>query len=456
MSDSQFLRQNSTHVRSLENYLFTPKVIYEEEQEIPIDLKTTSFLIVKDGKIIYEKYSNGHDKDRPQKLWSISKSITNLLIGIAVKENRLSLQDNLCKFFSKSQFQNCAKITVEDLLGWASGIHWREHFNEPFSSSVFNLIYTSAGYKDSTSFILDHPLIKAPGQSWHYSSADSNLLMSVLSKVYSKDEYRALPWIKLFNKLGIQSAHWDTDKQGIFNGCCSLYLTARDLARIGEFMLNEGVQIEQKLLPDNWIEQYVKRISPSFLKEPILIQEQFTPGFHWWVNRSSQHGNVRKPRALIHAPEDLYMAIGFGGQYLIIIPSLNIIMVRTGHISNNYIDANAIVGMAISIIKGKALNSPSRDKPVPFTIGEEYIPPKEYNPSASKALNNLIAKEFCNCIFIEKGTEFECRESLKNYSKRIQSVSISRSKKQISVALARIFRYSRAYFNNRYGCSLFK
>lgn len=459
LSNSYFIRKNATQVRDLENYLFTPKTMYdiEEEQEFKIDLKTNTFLIVKDGKIIYEKYSRGHDKNRPQKLWSISKSVTNLLVGIALKEGRLSLQDNLCKFFKDSQFQmNCSKITIEDLLGWSSGIHWREHFNNPLSSSAFNLIYTYDGYMDSSSFILSHPLIKAPGSSWHYSSADSNLLMAVLSKVYSKDEYSALPWIKLFNELGIQNAHWDRDNKGVFNGCCSLYLTTREVARIGEFMLNEGYRNGRNLLPDYWIEKYVTRISPSFLKEPILIREQFVPGYHWWVNQSSQHGKVHKPRALIDAPEDLYMAIGFAGQLLFIIPSMNTVVIRTGHISNNYIDVNAVIGMSLSIIKGETYHSPTRDEPVPFKIGEEYDPPKEYNPSATQALNNLIAKEMCNCIFIEKGTEPECQNQIKSYKNKIQTISVSYSKKRVSVSLARILQYARASFSPRYGCQLFK
>ena len=455
LSNSYYLRKHYTQVRHFEQYLFADQIIDDEETDQFVDLRTHTALIVKDNQIIYEKYSKGHDQYRPQKLLSISKSITNLLIGIAVKENKISLQDNLCKYFKDFEFRlDCSKITIENLLGWSSGIHWREIFDAPFSSSIFNLLYTKTGYKDSTSFILNHPLIKKPGTSWHYSSADTNLLMAVLSKVYHPNEYVSLPWTKLFNELGIQSAFWDKDHKEVFNGCCSLYLTARDLARIGVFMLKKGQWMGRQYLPNNWIPKYVKRISPSFLKEPILIKEQFVPGFHWWVNLPSQHGKIYKPRALINAPNDLFLAIGFGGQYLIIIPSMNMIFVRTGQPSSAYLDVNALVGMAISIVNGKDYNLPIQKQPLPFSIGQEYSPPQEYKPSVSQTLNNFVAKEMCNCIFIEKGSKEHCTENLFTYIKPFQNISVSRKQKHVKVSMLKIFQLSQASFNDRYGCRL--
>ena len=457
LSNSHYIRKHYSQVRDFERYLFeSPIEIDDEETDHAFDLKTHSVLLIKDGQIVYEKYAKGYDKSHPQKLWSISKSITNLLVGIAVKEKRISLSDNLCQYLKDFEIQSyCSKITLLDLLDWSSGIHWKETFTSPFSSSVFNLMYTRRGYKDSTSFILSHPLIKKPGSSWHYSSGDTNLLMAVLSKVYSSSEYAKLPWTKFFHELGIQSAFWDKDQKGVFNGCCSLYLTARDLARIGEFMLKKGRWMGRSLLPDNWITSYVQAVSPSFLKEPILIKEQFVPGFHWWVNQPSHHRRVYKPRALMSAPEDSYFAIGYGGQFLFIIPSMNVIFVRTGHFSEKYLDVNAMLGMALNIIDGNSYDMPVRGQPVPFSIGQEYESPQEYNPSVFRSLNNVIAKEICNCIFIEKREESYCKEYyLGQYVKPFQSVSILKKERQVRISLFKFFQLSQAVFNGRYGCSL--
>lgn len=459
LSNSHYVRKHYSQVRDFEQYLFAPPKEQEaddEETDQTFDLKTHSVLIVKDGQIVYEKYAKGYDKNNPQKLFSISKSITNLLIGIAVKEKRISLSDNLCRYLKDFEFRSyCSKITLFDLLDWSSGIHWRESFDSPFSASSFNLMYTERGYKDSTSFILSHPLIKKPGESWHYSSGDTNLLMAVLSKVYTSSEYARLPWVKLFNELGIQNAFWDRDQKGVFNGCCSLYLTARDLARVGEFMLKEGRWMGRMMLPQDWVSKYVKTISPSFLKEPILIKEQFVPGFHWWVNQPSHHRNVYKPKALTHAPGDLYFAIGYGGQFLFIIPSMNVIIVRTGHFSEKYLDVNAMLGMALNIIDGDSYNLPIRGRPVPFSIGQEYNPPKEYNPSVPRSLNNVVAKEMCSCVFIERSLEDHCREYyLGEYLKPFQRVSVLKKEKQVKVSLFHFFQLSRAVFRGKYGCSL--
>ena len=459
LHDSSYSRKNYIQLRQLENYLFseleTENRLNKKDLYRSANLGTHSFLMIKDGFIIYEKYDKEHHRERPQKLWSISKAVTNLLIGIAVKENKISLEDNLCKYLKDHESKiNCNKITIKHLLSWSSGIHWKE-LPEPsiFSSSVFNLLYSKKGYTDSISFILSHPLIDEPGMVWHYSSGDTNLLMHILSKVYPTKEYTNLPWSKLFDELGIQNSFWDTDQKGIFNGCCSLYLTTRDVGLIGEFMLKKGRWMGKQFLPNGWIKNYVTSVIPSFFKKPIYVKEQMVPGFQWWVNTPSLHGSVLKPRILPSAPADLYYAIGYAGQYLFIIPSMNTIIVRTGHSHGRYLDMNAMVGMALSVITGKSYNQAIRKTPLPFVIGEEYGPPRKYLFPLRSA-NNFLAKEMCNCIFIEKGTKKYCQIFLKSFSSPFQGVHISRKKQMVRVSTANVPPYSRAVFNDRYGCSL--
>ncbi len=453
-ADSSYLRKNYSQVRNFENYIFS---IPDQSEELvhPEIHRTFSTIIIKNNHIIYEKYSNGHDKNRAQKLWSISKSITNLLIGIAVREKKLKLSNNICSFFKDYIMNfNCTKMKVKDLLSWSSGIHWRELFSNPLKSSVFNLLYNEFGYKDSTSFILKHPLIRSPGESWHYSSSDTNLLMSILSKIHSEKEYISLPWDKLFNKIGIESAVWDTDSKGVFNGCCSLYMTSRDLARIGLLILNRGKWGEERILSEDWIEKYVFSVSPSFFKEPILILEQFVPGYHWWVNKPSNHNNVHKPRALPDAPEDLVAAVGYAGQFLFIIPSENMIIVRTGDSPDYYLDMNAMIAMAIGITKNTSYSRPIRTKPVPYSLGVEYEAPLKYTENTFKSLNNFIAKEMCYCVFIEKETEKICMENLKYKFKNLPSIFISKKRNYVKTSSFKLFFPSKATFKNRHGCQL--
>ena len=451
-NDFSYLQKNYSQMRSFENYLFAPHLEEEDEYIKTTHLSTHAALILKDGKIIYEKYAKGYTKNHPQKLWSISKSITNLLVAIAVKEGRISLQDNVCPYFKEYKINfDCTKMTVEHLLGWSSGLHWREIFTQPLDSSVFNMLYNKAGYKDITSFILSHSVVTSPGSSWHYSSADTNLLMAILSKVYSSEQYARLPWLKLFDELGVQKAIWERDHKGVFLGCCSLYLTARDLARIGEFMLNQGRWLGKTFFPKNWIKNYVQAISPSFLKNPILIREQFVPSFHWWVNQPSRHADVLKPRALQTAPSDSYLAVGYSGQLLVIIPSMNTVIVRMGPTQGVYIDTNAVVGLALGVITGKQYVYPVRSTFVPFSIGEEYALPRKYDLNSLEVMNNFIAKEMCNCIFVEKQNEAICKNKLSPFLKKMQWLSVRKNSVKASVFG---FASGRAASVGKYGCTL--
>ena len=453
-NDFSYLQKNYSQIRIFENYLFPSDSEDHSEYTHVTYLKTHSTLILKDGKIIYEKYAKGYHKNRPQRLWSVSKAVTNLLIAIAVKENKISMKDNVCEYFKGYEVKfDCKKMTIEDLLGWSSGIHWREALTQPLKSSVFNMLYNKRGYEDAASFILSHPLIRKPGTSWHYSSADTNLLMAVLAQVYKPSEYAVLPWIKLFNELGIQSAVWETDGKGVFHGCCSLYMTTRDLARIGEFMLKKGQWLGKEFFPKDWMSKYVQSIAPAFLKEPVAIREQIVPSFQWWVNKPSRHKQVVKPRALQSAPEDLYLAIGYSGQLLFIIPSMNMVIVRTGSFDADvYLDTNALVGLALGIVTGKQYAQPIRQTFVPFSIGQEYDPPRKYRFNFG-VMNSFIAKEMCSCMFVEGKSEFRCLEQLQPFKSRWQNVSISESEKSVKVSTFGISA-GRSYYSGRYGCYL--
>lgn len=456
LNDSYYLTKNHSQVRDFEHYLFSSKIEEEREENDKhfSDLRTHSVLIVKDGKIIYEKYSKGYDKNRPQKLWSISKSITHLLIAIAVKENKISLEDTLCTYFRDYEIKfDCKKATIKDLLGMSSGIHWRESLDQPLNSSAFNMLYNKIGYKDSTSFILSHPLIKEPGSSWHYSSGNTNLLMSVLSKAYRPEQYATLPWTQLFHPMGIQNAYWDTDHKGIFNGCCSLYLTTRDLARIGQLLLQKGQWGGKSFFSEQWMKKYIQSIPSSFLKNPVLVIEQFVPSFHWVVNKQSQYGRVTIPKALPDAPEDLLAAVGHAGQFLFVIPSMNTVFVRTGDTAGLYLDINAMVGMALNIIRGGSYVRPIRKKPVPFIIGKEYGPPKNYGKNQLKLTNNFVAKEVCSCFFIEKKEPEECVNNISIRFNISPSISISKEQKMVKTSHF-LFFPSKAHYKGRYGCLL--
>ena len=284
---------------------------------------TDGILVIKNKKIIFEAYSNGHHKDRPHHTWSISKSVLNALIGISVHEKKLTLKDSICEWGHK---KHC-KITVNDLLYWSSGLKWIEQYEDnPLNSDVLKMLYQK-GHHDMAQYVLSRPLEDGPSQFYRYSSGDSILLMSLLKKAYDK-EYKDLPWKKLFNKLGMTSSTWETDGQGLYVGSSYLYTTPRSLAKLGLLYYQNGQWDKKQLLPKWWV-KYSTTYSESFLKKRKKWSKEAIPGAHWWHNKPIDELKIRSP--LKGVPSDAYWAQGHWGQFLVIIPSEKLIIVRMGN-----------------------------------------------------------------------------------------------------------------------------
>ncbi|MEX3775954.1 serine hydrolase domain-containing protein [Pseudomonas sp. MYb118] len=301
-------------LQALETYAFPPRDDASRQ-----GIRTDALLVIRDGQLIYERYAGPTKADTPHLTWSISKSLMATVLGVAYGEGRFKLEDPAAKFYSP--LARHPKLTLADLLHWASGLDWQEDYEyAPLKSSVVAMLYTR-GHQDMARFTAGHDAYAPPGQAFRYSSGDSNLLAAALKTIVGPARYADYPWTALFEPLGIRHAVWETDTTGTFVASSYAYLTARDLARIGLLMARDGRWGDRQLLPADWV---------AFNRQPFAHyqahQDEAVPGGHWWLNRAADGAAQPWP----DAPPDTFAALGHWGQAMYVIPSERLVIVRYG------------------------------------------------------------------------------------------------------------------------------
>lgn len=345
--------QKSDAIRALEAYATLSRLDPERK-----GIRTDGVVVIHRGDLIYERYAPGYAADKRHLSWSVSKSFTNALVGRAVQLGALSLSDSVCQHLSLPAGTEGCGITVQDLLEFASGLDWTETYEGKSNqaSSVLAMLY-GEGRKDMATFVATHRLRDAPGTSFMYSSGDTTLLASVLgeavkTKLGMGEDF---PWTLLFEPLGIRSATWERDAKGHFVGSSYLYATPRDLARFGYFFLRDGCWEGQggqteRLLPEGWVADSTSVSRPYRLKTldagPGDVQ-----GRLWWLNQPVPERNV-STRPWPDVPADAFAARGHWGQSITVIPSLDLVVVRTADDREpDAFDLNHFLSLALALVR---------------------------------------------------------------------------------------------------------
>lgn len=298
--------------RAVEAYAFPAR-----DEGRRIGVRTDALLIVRDGHILYERYTAPTGPDTAHLTWSVSKSVLATVLGVAYGEGRFALEDPAARYYPPLHAHPGVRLV--DLLHWASGLAWQEDYEyAPLKSSVVAMLYTR-GHTDMAAFTAAQPAAQAPGQGFLYSSGDSNLLAAALRGMLEPGRYDVYPWQALFEPLGIRSAVWERDGAGNYVGSSYLYLSARDLARIGLLMLRDGRWHGRQVLPADWV-----AFNRQLFAHAQAIPGETSPGGHWWLNQPLPGS----PRPWPSAPEDTFAALGHWGQALYVVPSRKLVIVR--------------------------------------------------------------------------------------------------------------------------------
>jgi len=262
-----------------------------------------SFMLVRNGYVVLDAYFYPYDGKSVHELASVSKSIMTTLIGIAVDQGNLKLDDKMLSFFPQRKIANRdqrkERITVRQLASMSSGLDCTAQNDE-------QTLQEMRPTQDWVQFALDRRVRWEPGTRFEYCSPAIHLLSPILQKATGMT---ALEFAKkyLFEPLGIRDVLWLTDPQGYNRGSEGVYLQPRDAAKLGYLWLNKGVWEGKQVVSRQWVEDSVKVQMKTGGGDDY--------GYGWWIATD-------EPAA--------YNAIGRGGQRIIVVPGWNLVIVTTG------------------------------------------------------------------------------------------------------------------------------
>lgn len=332
---------SSAALKKAENYAFD-RTGNEQNRE---GIRTDGLVIIKNGYLVYEKYHEPYNKDTKHLIWSVSKSFVNTFIGIAIKEGLMTLQDSAGKYYEPLRDNEKSKITIDHLLQMRSGLYWDEGYeSSPLRSTVVAMLYTR-GSHDMADFAAKQSLEHDPGTRWYYSSGTSNILMAVLKAAVGKQAYNQWPWQKLFNVIGMNNVTFEQDKSGTFIGSSYIYAPPQELAKFGFLYLNRGEWEGNQLLPSDWL-KYTTTMSKAYYTTRLKDEDlKENPAAHWYINVGIPEKEIPPPWP--DAPKDTFSAWGHWGQFIVVIPSYDMVIVRVGDDRHTRIDMNRLIGLIL-------------------------------------------------------------------------------------------------------------
>lgn len=288
---------------------------------------TFAVMVIYKGQPIIEKYRSDFNSKSLFLSGSMAKSITNALTGILVKEGKLNINKPVA--FKEWENDDRKNITINNLMYMNSGLEWNENYRT--FSDVNNMLYKEG---DMGAFALSKKSCYPADSVWEYSSGSTNIISMLLRNTFGKNaDYYSFPRKRLFNKIGMNSAIFEVDASGTFVGSSYLYATMRDYARFGLLYLNNGKWLSDQILPIDWVKYTTTEAKGS--------DGQY--GAYFWLNKSGkQYPDV---------PRDMFYCCGHNGQYIYIIPSKQLVVVRTGFSPKGTYDFNEFLSGIISAVE---------------------------------------------------------------------------------------------------------
>lgn len=267
--------------------------------------RTQGLVVVHEGEIVGEWYAEGSDADSWAASWSVGKSFTSAAVGIAIEEGAIAgVDEPAATYLTEWAGTDKAEITVEHLLQMTSGLAFDEDYRGGTESEIVRMVTSEP---DQLAFARSVPQEVPPGSRWSYSSGDTMLLSGVVEAAVGRPlaDYAAEV---LLDPIGIDQVEWWRDAEGHTLGYCCLDTTSRDFARLGLLYLHEGRWGDEQIVPAEWVRASIDPVETS----------DGAYGYQWWTY------------GIEGVPDDAFLAEGIDGQFIHVIPSLDLVVVRNG------------------------------------------------------------------------------------------------------------------------------
>lgn len=271
-----------------------------DELKLPID----SVIVARHGHIVLEEYPDpNYRPNSPHILYSVTKSVTSILIGIAIQEGFIeSVDQKVVDLFPERTIKNLdsrkRKLTLEHLLTMTSGFEWEG------PDDGYHTWQAAISSGDPVQFILDRPMANDPGAVWYYNGGCSHLLSAIITETTGRSTLEFAREF-LFGPLGISRLSWPKGPRGIYLGGQDIWLQPRDLAKLGQLCLNDGTWEGEQIVPAAWV--------AGSGETSVSNTEYIGYGYQWWIFPKS----------------GVYYANGAYGQKLYVVPDLDLVVVFT-------------------------------------------------------------------------------------------------------------------------------
>ena len=314
-----------------------------------------SVVVAYKGHIVYEKYMESAKQNENNTNWSLTKSFVSALVGIAIDEGLIKLDDKVLDYFTDYEIDNIDEMkqamTIHDVLTMQSGLKWND---DNSNRSLRN-------EENPVQVLLSSPMECEPGTQFSYNTASSSILTAIIQKVTGMTAYEYAKE-KLFDPIGIYSATWQADQQGINFGGMGLDMTEEDLLRFGHLYLHNGIWDGKQIISAEWVKEST-RTQVDLMTNGSRKAEEFkntgSYGYHWWTPSGEYDKNVKADfvisgslydgdelrefnKYFSHGEDlkdgELFRATGYLGQYLYIVPKYDLVVVITGTVGNSPVD----------------------------------------------------------------------------------------------------------------------
>jgi len=332
-----------------------------------------SIIIIRNHRLVLETYICPYTRDIPQNTRSASKSMVSALVGIALREKWIDSLDRTVYSYLPQYFKNQAdprkkKITLRHLVTMASGLRIEDQSSQTGGGPILSS-------SNPVKMTLESPMSENPGERFNYLTPLLNVMSLILTKTTGKN-LKKLADTYLFAPLGIKDVQWKRDRMG--NYISDAVLTPLEMAKFGVMFLDKGKWEGKQVVPEDWVEESTKiQISP-----PDTEWDGQKYGYWWWRSPS----------------QNIYMALGWGGQGIFVFPDWNMVIVTTG--SNLGGALSVVFNLIIPAVKSSrplpanpkaaaALRQISRQLQFPSAADAEPIPPHP------KIIKNINRKTYC-------------------------------------------------------------
>jgi CubicO group peptidase (beta-lactamase class C family) len=281
---------------------------------------TRAVVVLYKDQLIAEEYGADFNKNTPFLGWSMAKSLLATVVGVLEYQKKIDIHKPVVGLLNLKNWEKDgrSKITTDHLLKMASGLDWEEDYTK--ISDATKMLFLE---RDMTKTQMQKELKHEPGTHFNYSSGTTNLISGILrSQFKTHQAYLDFPYTKLIDKIGMHSMLFETDMEGNYVGSSYAWATARDWAKLGLLYLHKGVWNGTQIFSESWAAYVAKPTKSS----------HYSYGSHFRTTTLDDFPNV---------PNDMYFAYGYHGQFTIVIPSMDLVVVRLGLTHANKKDIHA-------------------------------------------------------------------------------------------------------------------